>query len=119
MLTKCRRLRHGRAIFLPDHDPYAKVDARETYSRIRHRIGAACEISGSPLAGREGEHQMPAQRPTGRALTIMGALLLSSALAAPAYAEIEEIVVTAQKRAEDIQTVPIAITAFTSQDLQA
>ncbi|HEY1638016.1 MAG TPA: TonB-dependent receptor plug domain-containing protein, partial [Rhizomicrobium sp.] len=62
---------------------------------------------------------MPAQRRTGRALTITGALLLSSALAAPAYAEIEEIVVTAQKRAEDIQTVPIAITAFTSQDLQA
>jgi outer membrane receptor protein involved in Fe transport len=49
----------------------------------------------------------------------MGALLLTSALAAPAFGEIEEVVVTAQKRAEDIQTVPIAITAFTSQDLQA
>lgn len=32
---------------------------------------------------------------------------------------IEEIVVTAQKRAESIQDVPIAITAFTSEDLAA
>lgn len=62
---------------------------------------------------------MPAQRTTTRVLTITGALMLTSALAAPAFGEIEEVVVTAQKRAEDIQTVPIAITAFTSQDLQA
>jgi outer membrane receptor protein involved in Fe transport len=62
---------------------------------------------------------MPESRRTGRALTIAGALLLSSALAAPAFAEIEEVVVTAQRRAEDIQTVPISITAFTPQDLQA
>jgi iron complex outermembrane receptor protein len=32
--------------------------------------------------------------------------------------QLEEIVVTAQKRAENVQTVPIAITAFTSQELQ-
>jgi iron complex outermembrane receptor protein len=62
---------------------------------------------------------MPAQRTTTRALAITGALMLTSALAAPAFGQIEEVVVTAQKRAEDIQTVPIAITAFTSQDLQA
>ncbi|HEX3651667.1 MAG TPA: TonB-dependent receptor [Rhizomicrobium sp.] len=54
-----------------------------------------------------------------RGLTFTGALLLSSAFAAPAFAEIEEVVVTAQKRAEDVQTVPISITAFTGQDLQA
>jgi outer membrane receptor protein involved in Fe transport len=62
---------------------------------------------------------MSAQRRAGRAFAITGALMLSSALAAPAFAQIEEVVVTAQKRAEDIQTVPISITAFTSQDLQA
>jgi outer membrane receptor protein involved in Fe transport len=45
--------------------------------------------------------------------------LLTTALAAPAFAQIEEVVVTAQKKAEDIQTVPIAISAFTSQDLAA
>jgi iron complex outermembrane recepter protein len=62
---------------------------------------------------------MSAQRRAGRAFAITGALMLSSALAAPAFAQIEEVVVTAQKRAEDIQTVPISVTAFTSQDLQA
>jgi outer membrane receptor protein involved in Fe transport len=46
-------------------------------------------------------------------------LLLSSALAAPAFAQIEEIVVTAQKKSEDIQSVPIAISAFGSQDMAA
>ncbi|MBU6474248.1 MAG: TonB-dependent receptor plug domain-containing protein, partial [Alphaproteobacteria bacterium] len=49
----------------------------------------------------------------------MSVLLLSTALAAPAFAQIEEVIVTAQKRTEDVQTVPIAITAFTSQDLKA
>ena len=62
---------------------------------------------------------MPALRTnrSRRSLTFTSVLLLSTALAAPAFAQIEEVVVTAQKRAEDVQTVPIAITAFTSQDL--
>ncbi|HUJ47196.1 MAG TPA: TonB-dependent receptor [Rhizomicrobium sp.] len=59
------------------------------------------------------------QRRPGRGLSIMGALLLSSALAAPAFAEIEEVVVTAQKKSEDIQRVPIAVSAFSGQDLAA
>jgi outer membrane receptor protein involved in Fe transport len=50
------------------------------------------------------------------------ALLLGLAgttlLAAPAFAQaIETVVVTAQKRAEDVQEVPIAISAFTASDL--
>jgi outer membrane receptor protein involved in Fe transport len=45
-------------------------------------------------------------------------LLLSTALALPAMAQIEEVVVTAQKKTEDVQNVPISITAFTGQDLQ-
>ncbi|MGN6517243.1 MAG: TonB-dependent receptor [Rhizomicrobium sp.] len=52
-------------------------------------------------------------------MTLIGALLLSSALAAPAFAQIEEVVVTAQKKSEDIQSVPIAVSAFSSQDLAA
>ncbi|HEY4125437.1 MAG TPA: hypothetical protein VGM36_12540, partial [Rhizomicrobium sp.] len=51
--------------------------------------------------------------------TLITALLLSTALAAPAFAQIEEVVVTAQKKTEDAQSVPIAITAFTNQDLKA
>ncbi|MFL6690555.1 MAG: TonB-dependent receptor [Alphaproteobacteria bacterium] len=62
---------------------------------------------------------MPVRRHSRRALGLMSALLLSTAMAAPAFGEIEEVVVTAQKRAEDIQTVPISITAFTAQDIQA
>ena len=62
---------------------------------------------------------MSAQRRTGRSITITSALLLSTALAAPAFAAIEEVVVTAQKKAEDVQQVPIAISAFSSQDLAA
>lgn len=54
-----------------------------------------------------------------RSLTFIGTLLLSTALAAPAFAQIEEVIVTAQKRAEDIQTVPIAMSAFSAQDLAA
>ena len=56
---------------------------------------------------------------TSRSATLIGALLLSTALAAPAFAQIEEVVVTAQKKTEDAQSVPIAITAYTKQDLQA
>ena len=61
-------------------------------------------------------------RASGRAvrpLTILTAALLASALSAPAFAQIETVIVTAQKRSEDVQTVPISITAYTAQDLAA
>ena len=62
---------------------------------------------------------MLAQRRIGTlgSLAFLNAFLLASAV--PAYAQIELVVVTAQKKAEDIQTVPIAITAFTADDLTA
>jgi len=53
----------------------------------------------------------------GRPLLLLNATLLASAIAAPGFAQIEQVVVTAQKRSEDIQTVPISITAFSAQDL--
>ena len=56
---------------------------------------------------------------TTRSLTFISTLLLTTALAAPAFAQIEEVVVTAQKKSEDIQTVPIAVTAYTAEDLKA
>src|SRR2546430_17078685 len=50
------------------------------------------------------------------------AILGISAVAPVAHAQtaggVEEITVTAQKRAENIQNVPIAITAFSGTDLQ-
>jgi outer membrane receptor protein involved in Fe transport len=44
---------------------------------------------------------------------------MTTAFAVPAYAQIETVVVTAERKAEDIQTVPIAVTALTAQDLKA
>lgn len=43
----------------------------------------------------------------------------SLALAQPALAQIEEVIVTAQKRMESVQDTPIAISALTSDALQA
>ncbi|MEI9991778.1 MAG: TonB-dependent receptor [Rhizomicrobium sp.] len=62
---------------------------------------------------------MPAMRSvaTVRPVTFIGALLLSTAFTAPAFAQIETVVVTAERKAEDIQSVPIAVTAFGAADL--
>jgi iron complex outermembrane recepter protein len=53
-----------------------------------------------------------------RSLLFLNALLLTSVMAVPAMAQIEEVVVTAQKKTENVQNVPIAVTAFTGQDLK-
>src|SRR5690349_13542559 len=45
-------------------------------------------------------------------------LILSFMAANTAQAQIETVVVTAEKRAENVQNVPIAITAFTGTTLQ-
>ncbi|HKD21485.1 MAG TPA: TonB-dependent receptor [Rhizomicrobium sp.] len=60
---------------------------------------------------------MSAQRRASHSLILINALLLSSTI--PAMAQLEEVVVTAQKKTEAAQTVPINITAFTGQDLQS
>jgi outer membrane receptor protein involved in Fe transport len=54
-----------------------------------------------------------------RCLVGLNALLMTSAFTLPAFAqEIETMIITAEKKAEDIQTVPIAVTAFSAQDLE-
>src|SRR5262245_3951557 len=57
--------------------------------------------------------------------TAVGAALLAP-LAAPSYAQqagadsgLEEIVVSARRREESLQTVPLAITAFSGESLEA
>ena len=56
--------------------------------------------------------------------TAVSTALLSSALMTPGLAsaqqsaQLEEVVVTARKRTESMQDVPIAVTVFTSQDIQ-
>jgi outer membrane receptor protein involved in Fe transport len=54
-----------------------------------------------------------------RPLTFISTLMITTAVAVPAFAQIEEVVVTAQKKSEDVQTVPISISAFTAEDLKA
>ena len=46
-------------------------------------------------------------------------LLASGVLAGDAYAQLEEVVVTAQRRTESLQDVPISIYAYDSQTIQA
>ena len=64
---------------------------------------------------------MPAKRSLGtvQSLSFIGALLVTTAFTVPAFAQIETVVVTAEKKAEDIQSVPIAVTAYSAQDLVA
>src|SRR5215471_12729555 len=54
-----------------------------------------------------------------RPSTVLNMLLLTTAFTGPAFAQVETVVVTAERRAEDIQTVPVAVTALTAQDLKA
>jgi iron complex outermembrane receptor protein len=52
-------------------------------------------------------------------LLVLNAVLFASALAVPANAAIETVIVTAEKRAVDVQTVPVAISVFTSEKRDA
>ncbi|MCX2779407.1 TonB-dependent receptor [Microbulbifer thermotolerans] len=55
-----------------------------------------------------------------RLSTLSGAIAFATAISGTAYAaEIEEVVVTAQKRAENLQEVPIAISAVTGENMKA
>src|SRR5215831_12736173 len=60
---------------------------------------------------------MPAMRSarTVRSLTLFNTALMLTAFTVPAFADIETVVVTAEKRVENLQTVPVAVTAFTAQ----
>jgi len=53
-------------------------------------------------------------------LGTVSALLLAEALmlAAPAFAQLDEIIVTARKREESLQTVPVAVSAFTAEAIE-
>jgi iron complex outermembrane receptor protein len=64
---------------------------------------------------------MSAQRKAGasRSLLFINALLLTSAIALPALAQVEQVVVTAQRKTENIQDVPIQVSAFSAEDLAA
>ena len=53
---------------------------------------------------------------TFKGLTALAVSTSLLALSAPAFAQLDEIIVTAQKKQENLQDVPVAISAF---DLEA
>ncbi len=50
--------------------------------------------------------------------SVCAAALLGAGLSSPAFAQIDEIIVTATKREESLQEVPIAVSAFNAQALE-
>src|SRR5664279_2561908 len=63
---------------------------------------------------------MPAtrSREAVRSAAFISTLLLTTAFTAPAFAQIETVIVTAEKTAENLQTVPIAVTSITGDELK-
>ena len=55
----------------------------------------------------------------GTSLFALSALVAAIVYALPAYAQIETVVVTAERKSEDIQKIPVSVTALTSKDLKA
>ena len=53
-----------------------------------------------------------------RGVFALGLLSATALGVESAYAQIEEIIVTARKRAESLQEIPLAITAFTAADIE-
>ena len=56
---------------------------------------------------------------TARILSAITIVLAGLVFSVPAYAQIETVVVTAERRSEDIQKIPVSVTALTSKDLKA
>ena len=52
-------------------------------------------------------------------LTVLWAILGTTSKAISAEGTIEEIIVTAERRAESLQSVPVAVTAFTGEEMDA
>ena len=83
--------------------------------RVRHRKSA---ISDVILVG--GEHQDVSIKLLSRTLAdsrCQRGLVVFGANAAAQEAQLQEVVVTAERRSENIQNVPIAVTAFTAETL--
>jgi iron complex outermembrane recepter protein len=64
-------------------------------------------------------HSSPVKTPNLFRATLLGSSALALGISAPAMAQVEEIVVTAQKVEENVQDVPIAITAVSGDALIA
>jgi iron complex outermembrane recepter protein len=74
-------------------------------------------MSRKPMIGKK----LPVYaRPCRFAVGVAATAIATQLIGSPVFADaLEEIVVTAQKRSENIQNVPIAITAFTAETIQS
>jgi iron complex outermembrane recepter protein len=73
-------------------------------------------MSRRPMLGNMPAHARRGRWTKGTVAAAVASMLIGSAV----YADtLEEIVVTAQKRSENVQKVPIAITAFTAETIQS
>jgi len=82
-----------------------------------------CFREKSPeMGGNQGRHRMQISTYTKSKLVraaLLGSSMIALGISAPAFAQIEEIVVTAQKVEENVQDVPIAISVVTGEALEA
>lgn len=62
---------------------------------------------------------MSCRRPVSNSTRILATTLMAGFISTPAWAQLEEIVVTAQKRAQSLQDVPITMQAFSGEDLNS
>src|SRR5262249_6727206 len=86
------------------------------------QCGTATIIGGTGMSKRYTLGEMLSSHARGyrRAGAMTAAAVASMLIGSTAFADaLEEIVVTAQKRSENVQKVPIAITAFTSETIQS
>ena len=91
---------------------HAAYQFRELHNNTHREPGEA--------AIRAGEENMKSQAKTIALRGVSTAAIAFSAalISAPASAQIDEIVVTATKRSESVQSIPVAVTAFGSEELE-
>ena len=62
---------------------------------------------------------MPMRRLTPVIMAILGAVIAAEPILAADSDELQEVVVTARKREETVQNVPVTVDAFTQQTIQS
>lgn len=110
------------------------IDSQLTYRQINDNTIEVC-LRSSPACSRAASHPNPEtemnqntasmhlagnERRARRLRALSGALLSAAAMSAAAQSEkpeLEEVVVTAQKREERLQDVPVAVTALSGEQL--
>jgi iron complex outermembrane receptor protein len=104
----------------------APVAAAAAWPRIRTKTSGGDTMEDLRADRRPDARPLPSRLPAAVAAALAAALAavpagsaLAQAAAAPDTGALEEVVVTAQKRAESLQSVPVSVTALTGEQLGA